>query len=79
MIMNDEKQSMASAILSKMKDGKVKDQEIKPNADMGDDEGLKSAMEDLLQAISDKDPHGMLLAFKAALSLVDPDEEQDPE
>ena len=81
MIMGDTKRnSLASVILSKMKDGKVRDQELAPTINVSDNEemdGLRTAMEDLLQAISDKDPAGMAMAFKAAMQLCDsPDDEE---
>ena len=83
MIMGDDKRnSLASVILSKMKEGKVRDQELAPSESMGDDEdmdGLRTAMEDLLQAISDKDPQGMAMALKAAMQFCDPDDEPDEE
>jgi hypothetical protein len=84
MIMNgDDKRSTASLILAKMKDGKSKTQEVKPTVGMGDDEdaqGMRAAAEDLLQAIQDKDPQGLMMALKAFLSLADSDDdEQDQE
>ena len=81
MIMNgDDKKSTASLILAKLKDGQTKTQEIKPTVGMGDDDdaaGMRAAAEDLLQAIQDKDPQGLMMALKAFLSLADSDEDQD--
>jgi hypothetical protein len=79
----DDKKSMASMILARMKDGKTKTQEIKPSINVGEDEsdqGLRAAAEDILQAVQDKDVNALVMALKSFCKMADSDDDQeDPE
>lgn len=70
----------AVMILSKMdKDGGPdKMQEVKSESEVQPDmEGLKSAAEDIMQAISDKSPHDLMMALKSFCEMADVDAEEE--
>lgn len=67
MIIPDAKKR-AMVILSKLRpDGSTSDQEVKPEAVDDTQEGLMSAAEDIMQAIQDKSPQGLMTALRAFL------------
>lgn len=81
MIFPDPKKS-ATMLLSKMnKDGESKEMEVAPESDLpGTDMGLKSAAEDVMQAIHDKSPHDLMVGLKSFFDMCDSDtEEEDDE
>ena len=79
MIMLNDKKKMSSIILSRMKDGKSQDQEVKASEETPEShDDLSVAAEEIMQAINDKDVPALKAALKSFFDMCD-DAEDEPE
>ena len=77
MIMLNDKKKMSSIILSRMKDGKSQDQEVKPSEETPEaHDDLSVAAEEIMQAINDKDVPALKAALKSFFEMADSQEDE---
>ena len=80
MIMLNDKKKMSSIILSRMKDGKSQDQEVKASEETPEaHDDLSVAAEEIMQAINDKDVPALKAALKSFFDMCDDAEDEDGE
>jgi hypothetical protein len=79
MLMKDEKKKMASLIVAKALPGMPKDAESNP-PESDDSIAMKTAGEELLSAIEQKDASGLVEALKSLIDMLEsqPHEENEP-
>ena len=77
MIMLNDKKKMSSIILSRMKDGKSQDQEVKASEETPEaHDDLSVAAEEIMQAINDKDVPALKAALKSFFDMADSQEDE---